>query len=75
MGMLTWAMGVGRSRQLGMAWVRQGTMLHSFRPRRAGGKYAEEGPMGETPDYLVWHSRTTCEGRTMPGLEEDLEES
>lgn len=60
---------------IGWAGDGEGTMLHSFKPRRAGGKYAEEGPMGETPDYLVWQSRTTCEGRTMPGLEEDLEET
>jgi 3-phosphoinositide dependent protein kinase-1 len=61
----------------GMGWAGdgEGTMLHSFKPRRAGGKYAEEGPTGEAPDYLVWQSRTTCEGRAMPGLEEDLEET
>ncbi|KAG2048249.1 kinase-like protein [Suillus hirtellus] len=34
----------------------------------------EEGPMGENPDYLVWQSRTS-EGKMMPGLEEDLEET
>jgi 3-phosphoinositide dependent protein kinase-1 len=61
----------------GMSWAGdgEGTILHSFKLRRAGGKYAEEGPMGETPDYLVWQSRMTCEGRAMPGLEEDLEET
>lgn len=60
----------------GMEWARdsEGTMLHSFKTRHTGGEYAEEGPMGEMPDYLVWQSRT-CEGRVMPGLEEDLEET
>ncbi|KAG1844219.1 kinase-like protein [Suillus subalutaceus] len=41
---------------------------------RDSGGYAEEGPMGEMPDYLVWQSRTN-EGRVMSGLEEDLEET
>ncbi|KAG1891566.1 kinase-like domain-containing protein [Suillus fuscotomentosus] len=55
----------------GVGWAEdsEGTMLHSFKTR-----YAEEGPMGENPDYLVWQSRTS-EGRMMPGLEEDLEET
>ncbi|KAG1812593.1 kinase-like domain-containing protein [Suillus subaureus] len=42
--------------------------------QHAGGGYAEEGPMGEMPDYIVWQSRAR-EGRVMPGLEEDLEET
>lgn len=55
----------------GVGWAgdSEGTMLHSFKAR-----YVEEGPMGENPDYLVWQSRTS-EGRMMPGLEEDLEET
>ncbi|KAG2339448.1 kinase-like protein [Suillus weaverae] len=59
----------------GVEWARdsEGTKLHSFKTRHAG-RYAEEGPMGEMPDYLVWQSRTS-EGRVMPGLEEDLEET
>lgn len=35
--------------------------------------YVEEGPMREIPDYLAWRSRT--DGRGMPGLEEDVEET
>jgi 3-phosphoinositide dependent protein kinase-1 len=60
---------------VGWAMDSEGTMLHSFKTRHAGGaKYTEEGPMGEKPDYLMWQSRTS-EGRMMPGLEEDLEET
>ncbi|KAG1742156.1 kinase-like domain-containing protein [Suillus lakei] len=60
----------------GMGWSEdsEGTRLHSFKARHAGDMYAEEGPMGEMPDYLLWRSRTS-EGRGMPGLEEDLEET
>ncbi|KAG2146408.1 kinase-like protein [Suillus bovinus] len=55
----------------GVGWAgdSEGTILHSFKSR-----YAEEGPMGEMPDYLVWQSRTS-EGRMMPGLEEDIDET
>ncbi|KAG2037006.1 kinase-like domain-containing protein [Suillus americanus] len=60
----------------GMGWAgdSEGTMLHSFKTRHARGGHAEEGPMGEMPDYVVWQSRIG-EGRVMPGLEEDLEET
>ncbi|KAG0704689.1 kinase-like protein [Suillus ampliporus] len=38
----------------GMGWVEdgEGTKLDSFKTRHAGGRYSEEGPMGEVPDYL-----------------------
>ncbi|KAG1745389.1 kinase-like protein [Suillus paluster] len=59
----------------GIVWAEdsEGTKLHSFKARHAGGRYAEEGPMGEMPDYLAWKSRNG--GRVMPGLEEDIEET
>ncbi|KAG2112420.1 kinase-like protein [Suillus clintonianus] len=61
----------------GVGWAEdsEGTKLHSFKARHTGGMYAEEGPMGEVPDYLLVLQSRASEGRVMPGLEEDLEET
>ncbi|OAX34954.1 kinase-like protein [Rhizopogon vinicolor AM-OR11-026] len=57
----------------GISWAQDGNGTE-FQRFKAGHEYVDEGPMGEIPDYLAWRARTG-DGRGMPGLEEDVEET
>ena len=56
----------------GIAWAEDSDGTEFQRFKIPDGQ-VEEGPMGETPDYLAWRSRTDRIG--MPGLEENVEET
>jgi 3-phosphoinositide dependent protein kinase-1 len=64
--------GVGSGSGDGIGWAEDGDGTE-FQRYKARHEYVEEGPMGEIPDYLAWRART--DGRVMPGLEEDVEET